>query len=103
MYAQADVVFIFIHRSCPGCGFAVFALTLSIHWQSQKARHLFACVLCRMLDEDTVVAMYGQQYRQMGQPFDAERCRSWFRSMKEKMNPMNMGMGMGHMMGLRGM
>ncbi len=103
MYAQADVVFIFIHRSCPGCGFAVFALTLSIHWQSQKARHLFADVLCRMLDEDTVVAMYGQQYRQMGQPFDAERCRSWFRSMKEKMNPMNMGMGMGHMMGLRGM
>ncbi len=56
-----------------------------------------------MLDEDTVVAMYGQQYRQMGQPFDAERCRSWFRSMKEKMNPMNMGMGMGHMMGMRGM
>jgi len=59
--------------------------------------------LCRMVDEDTVVAMYGQQYRQMGQPFDAERCRSWFRSMKEKMNPMNMGMGMGHMMGMRGM
>lgn len=56
-----------------------------------------------MLDEDTVVAMYGQQYRQMGHAFDAERCRSWFRSMKEKMNPMSMGMGMGHMMGMRGM
>ena len=90
-----------IHRSCLGYRFAVFPLTLSIQWQNQKARLLFADVLCRMVDEDTVVAMYGQQYRQMGQPFDGERCRSWFRSMKEKMNPMNMGMG--HMMGMRGM
>ena len=51
-----------------------------------------------MLDEDAVVAMYGQQYRQMGQPFDSDRCRTWFRSMKEKM-----GMGMGRMMGMPGM
>lgn len=60
-------------------------------------------MICRMLDEDAVVAMYGQQYRQMGQPFDADRCRTWFRGMKEKMNPMNMGMGMGRMMGMPGM
>lgn len=57
-----------------------------------------------MLDEDAVVAMYAQQYRQMGQAFDAERCRTWFRSMKEKMGSMNMGMGMGRMgMGMPGM
>ena len=53
---------------------------------------------CRMLDEDAVVNMYATQYRQLGQPFDSERCRSWFRSMKEKMN-----MGMGSMMGMPGM
>ena len=60
-----------------------------------------------MLDEDAVVAMYAQAYRTNGQPFDPERCRTWFRGMKEKMN-MSMGMGMsmpgmGRMMGMPGM
>ena len=60
---------------------------------------------CRMLDEDAVVSMYANQYRQMGQAFDTDRCRRWFRSMKDKANSMNMGMGMGmsRMMGMHGM
>lgn len=65
-------------------------------------------VPCRMLDEDAVVAMYAQAYRQMNQRFDPQRCRDWFRELKEgmKMNTMSMGMGMpgmGRMMGMPGM
>ena len=56
---------------------------------------------CRMLDEDAVVNMYAQAYRANGQQFDPERCRTWFRKMKQQMN---MGMpGMGRMMGMPGM
>ena len=58
-----------------------------------------------MLDENAVVDMYAAQYRQLGQAFDPERWRRWFRSMKEKAGPMNMGMGMSmsRMMGMHGM
>ena len=60
-------------------------------------------VPCRMLDEDAVVNMYAQAYRAGGQKFDPERCRTWFRGMKQQMN-MGMGMpGMGRMMGMPGM
>lgn len=56
-----------------------------------------------MLDEDAVVNMYAQAYRANGQQFDPERCRTWFRKMKQQMN-MGMGMpGMGRMLGMPGM
>ena len=55
-----------------------------------------------MMDEDVVVNMYAQAYRQKNQPFDSERCRSWFRRQKESMLSNMSGMGMGRMMGLPG-
>lgn len=55
-----------------------------------------------MMDEDVVVNMYAQAYRQNNQPFDPERCRSWFRRHKESMLSSMNGMGMGRMMGLPG-
>lgn len=70
--------------------------------QGLKVTYQPALMSCRMLDEDAVVAMYAHAYRQLNQRFEPERCRTWFRGMKEKMN-MGMGMGMpgvGRMMGM---
>ena len=55
-----------------------------------------------MMDEEVVVRMYAEAYKQNNQPFDPERCRSWFRRhKKDMMSNMAVG-GMGRMMGLPG-
>lgn len=39
-----------------------------------------------MNDEDQVVALYSNLYKQSGQAFDPQRCRDWYRRCSMRVN-----------------
>ena len=79
----------------PDCHMLLKALTMTVCDVSamQRIHHTATATpwhangACRgMNDEDQVVALYSNLYKQSGQAFDPQRCRDWYRRCSMRVN-----------------